>query len=245
MSCRILYIYIRCPAEYYTSTLESRTSVIANELRYDYAQRDKLIARYAQVCECKTFELRSGFQLSALEKTTTMDSDEEISPKQTDESLSTAQPLTVRGRRKLTKELCNDIVPTKFDDDDDLPSEDENGEETLILQKGLFGGQDYQHLRSRCLDGGKLFVDPQFPSCKESTGLDWKRPAEICEDPRFFVDGGSRFDVKQGKVGDCWLLAAIANLTLHKKLFEQVVPHDQSFADGYAGIFHFRSVNKI
>lgn len=54
------------------------------------------------------------------------------------------------------------------------------------------------------------------------------------------MEGASRFDVKQGELGDCWLLAAIANLTMRKKLFKMVVPHDQSFHSDYAGLFHFR-----
>uniref|UniRef100_A0A667XDW6 Calpain catalytic domain-containing protein n=1 Tax=Myripristis murdjan TaxID=586833 RepID=A0A667XDW6_9TELE len=40
--------------------------------------------------------------------------------------------------------------------------------------------------------------------------------------------------------GNCWLLASFGSLTLRKSLMAQVVPSDQNFKDGYAGIFHFR-----
>ncbi|KAJ9599047.1 hypothetical protein L9F63_010504, partial [Diploptera punctata] len=60
------------------------------------------------------------------------------------------------------------------------------------------------------------------------------------KNPRLFVDGASRFDVQQGELGDCWLLAAISTITLFEKVFNNIVPRDQEFNNKYAGIFHFR-----
>ncbi|XP_046974269.1 calpain-A-like [Vanessa cardui] len=108
--------------------------------------------------------------------------------------------------------------------------------------------QDFKEIRSQCLADGKLFEDPEFPAVDYSLynkqesdkRLKWLRPKEICENPQLFVEGYSRFDVQQGELGDCWLLAAVSTLTLHRNLFYQVVPNDQSFDEDYAGIFHFR-----
>ncbi|KAI5636217.1 calpain family cysteine protease domain-containing protein [Phthorimaea operculella] len=108
--------------------------------------------------------------------------------------------------------------------------------------------QDFKDIRSRSVADGVLFEDPEFPAVDRSLyykerldrPITWLRPHEICSDPQLFVEGYSRFDVQQGELGDCWLLAAVANLTLHRKLFFQVVPDDQSFDEEYAGVFHFR-----
>ena len=60
------------------------------------------------------------------------------------------------------------------------------------------------------------------------------------EDPSLMEGGGDRFDINQGELGDCWLLAAMANLTMDKRVRARVIPLDQSFSCEYAGLFHFR-----
>uniref|UniRef100_A0A674DIG3 Calpain 1, (mu/I) large subunit b n=1 Tax=Salmo trutta TaxID=8032 RepID=A0A674DIG3_SALTR len=85
-----------------------------------------------------------------------------------------------------------------------------------------FLNQDYEALKQECLESGCLFEDPCFPT--EPSSLGFKELAPHSSKTQ----------------GDCWLLAAIASLTLNEKLLHRVVPHGQTFQGNYAGIFHFQ-----
>lgn len=87
-----------------------------------------------------------------------------------------------------------------------------------------------------------LFVDSTFPEDEalHKEEIKWKRPREICECPRFIVDGATRMDVCQGNLSNCWFLSAVACLSLYPHLLEQVMPMEQEFGDGYNGKFRFQ-----
>ena len=75
--------------------------------------------------------------------------------------------------------------------------------------------QNYEELKQRCLASGTLFEDPTFPANDSSFYMHgrgpqrfkWIRPGEIVSNPLFFSEGAQRFDVMQGELGNCWLLA--------------------------------------
>ncbi|XP_013878315.1 calpain-12 [Austrofundulus limnaeus] len=113
-----------------------------------------------------------------------------------------------------------------------------------------FLDQDFDTLLEKCLKAGKPFSDPTFPAEQKSIGMPedpnpakaikWKRPKEISGDAVFVEDTIGTTDICQGQLGDCWLLAALSSLTIHPQLFAKVVPSNQTLAEPYAGIFHFR-----
>lgn len=117
-----------------------------------------------------------------------------------------------------------------------------------------YKNQHYDFLKKECINNKKLFEDSEFPCNNNSlfyrkplTGrVEWKRPGEISENPRLFVEGISSHDLNQGEVGNCWFVAACSCLALKPDLWQKVIPNwkeqewDPKHPECYAGIFHFQ-----
>ncbi|CDS36187.2 family C2 unassigned peptidase (C02 family) [Echinococcus multilocularis] len=145
---------------------------------------------------------------------------------------------------------------------------------SVILHRRFVASESLEHSKKwfkreveAQLQRGGLFEDPFMPPVDSTIWPDrsnssakyrWRRPSELVAHPQFVADGLSRFDIRQGELGDCWLIAALACLSMHHKLLNelstfQVVPCGQSFvptSDGgplnakggfaYVGMFWFR-----
>lgn len=65
-----------------------------------------------------------------------------------------------------------------------------------------------------------------------------KRVGDIFDDPKFYIDGPTTSDVRQGRTGDCWLMAALCTLSNKPGLIERLcVAHDQAVGV-YGFVFH-------
>ncbi|KAF5485514.1 Calpain-8 [Colletotrichum fructicola] len=65
-----------------------------------------------------------------------------------------------------------------------------------------------------------------------------KRVVDIFDSPQFYIDGPTANDVRQGRDGDCWLMAALCNLSNKSGLIEKnCVAHDQDVGV-YGFVFH-------
>ncbi|CAF1506952.1 unnamed protein product [Adineta steineri] len=111
-----------------------------------------------------------------------------------------------------------------------------------------FLDQNYEDIQRECLLNKSLFIDTKFPH-EQTFSIDeqikkniiWRRPYEVTDKPKFFIQTPHRRDPGQGELSDCWFVVAVANITLHKQIFERIVPLNQTFdkQNGYIGLFHF------
>ncbi|TKR80373.1 hypothetical protein L596_014456 [Steinernema carpocapsae] len=122
---------------------------------------------------------------------------------------------------------------------------------SVPTRRRFFAGQNYRKLRAECRKKKSLFVDVAFPPTNQSLFLDtqrnsdivWRRPGEISDNPKLFVEGASPNDVAQGILGNCWFVSACSALTHNDAMLAKVIPEadDQEWGDDklYSGIFRF------
>jgi hypothetical protein len=87
------------------------------------------------------------------------------------------------------------------------------------------GGRNRNRLRGRW---------PGSEFCPKSV----KRVGEIFDDPKFFIDGPTANDVRQGNDGDCWLMAALCTLSNKPGLIERVCVARNEDVGVYGFVFH-------
>uniref|UniRef100_A0A0K2V2R8 Calpain catalytic domain-containing protein n=1 Tax=Lepeophtheirus salmonis TaxID=72036 RepID=A0A0K2V2R8_LEPSM len=118
----------------------------------------------------------------------------------------------------------------------------------------IYKGQAYAKLKKHHLDLGFPWTDPTFPASDTSIGdkikrefpreIKWLRPKDIVDRPKFVVNDHTAKDVNQGKLGNCWFVAAAGTLAGSKPLWDKVVPdaEEQEFdiKGNHPGVFRFR-----
>lgn len=65
-----------------------------------------------------------------------------------------------------------------------------------------------------------------------------KRVVDIFDEPKFYIDGPTANDVRQGRDGDCWLLAALCTLSNKPSLIERVCVARDEQVGVYGFVFH-------
>lgn len=65
-----------------------------------------------------------------------------------------------------------------------------------------------------------------------------KRAGEIFDEPKFYVDGPTANDVRQGRDGDCWLMAALCTLSNKPGLIERCCVARDEKVGVYGFVFH-------
>lgn len=107
--------------------------------------------------------------------------------------------------------------------------------------------QEVSQIRLRCTRTGTLFTDPEFPACFSSLACDqeklenlnvcWRRPTEICTHPRL-MNYIRPSPARQGRLGNCWFVAACACLMRNPSVLRTVSYQDGSLKVNISGAYN-------
>lgn len=89
-----------------------------------------------------------------------------------------------------------------------------------------------------CLQSLSAIKDSNSPPGASFKPGGAKRVAEIFDKPQLYVDGPTANDVRQGRDGDCWLLAALCTLSNKKGLIERLLVAHDEHVGVYGFVFH-------
>ena len=102
-------------------------------------------------------------------------------------------------------------------------------------------------------NGGALWVDEEFKAedrslyrdpeekpkyAEDYQVVEWKRPGEMHDDPMMIKDGIHSGDVKQGAIGNCWLMGSFLLLGTKPQLLRNLIVEADGINEGFA-VFQF------
>ena len=61
----------------------------------------------------------------------------------------------------------------------------------------------------------------------EASEIKWVRASSLFPNAQLVVDGSSKDDVNQGRLGNCWFLCALVGAATIPHIFKKLVPRDQ------------------
>ena len=61
----------------------------------------------------------------------------------------------------------------------------------------------------------------------KASEIKWVRASSLFPNAQLVVDGSSKDDVNQGRLANCWFLAALTGATTIPHIFKKLVPRDQ------------------
>ena len=122
-----------------------------------------------------------------------------------------------------------------------------NGRNAFVQYEKIRPGSNSRNGISDASDQNNYFEDPAFQveaALKDMNlhNVVWKRPHEIVDNPKMYVGDGSKNDINQGQIGNCWFVAALATFCQNDELLKRVCP-DQTLDpsdEDYDGLIKIR-----